>query len=330
LKVFYNEGDYVIQIRGKAIMAIFILLVMPITINSSAQDQFGGSWELGWVTDVDGNYEVEMEDDWDINGKLVIYIDNQRQGELDVDFKLEWDSDSDIPFIVDGPETGTIAGGENLTFTFTLTEDSALDIRSFSPSDSYALTLIAEEVVSGQPVSTQDIDARVELPEIFNLQPNSLDDQSMYSDTWIEVEVLVSNWGNTGDAVTSADVDIRSCPNLKAEGLDQFSNLIVEPTDLDNNVAKGFDVKFIASASHPDRTCEVTFSVISEGDERVRSVIFDLHVSAADIVADDQSSNGGSSDDDGLSENSSNLAWIGFYELLLIILFTMFFCRVEQ
>ena len=299
--------------------------MMPITINSSAQ--FGGSWELGWVTDVDGNYEVEMEADWDIAGELVIYIDNQRQGELNINFELEWDSD--IPFIVDGPETGTVAGGENISFTFTLTEDSALDIRSFSPSETYVLTLIAEEVVSDQAVSTQDIDAGVELPDIFNLQPNSLDDQSMYSDTWIEVEVLVSNWGNSGDAVTSADVEIRSCPNLKAEGLEQFNNLIIEPTGLDNNVAKGFDVKFIASASHPDRTCEVTFSVISEGDERVRSVIFDLHVSAADIVVDDQSSNGGSSDGDGLSENSSNLVWIGFYELFLIIIFTLFFYRAE-
>ena len=303
-----------INTRGKTIIAIFILMMMPITINSSAQ--FEG-WELGWVTNVDGNYEVEMEADWDIDGELVIYIDNTGQSEITIAFDLEWDSD--IPFIVDGPETGTIAGGENLTFTFTLTEDSELEIRSFSPSEAYVLTLIAEQVVSDQPVSTQEIEAGVELPEIFNLQPNSLDDQSMYSDTWIEVEVLVSNWGNSGDAVTSADVEIRSCPNLKAEGLDQFSNLIVEPTDLDNNVAKGFNVKFIASASHPDRTCEVTFSVISEGDERVRSVIFDLHVSAADIVADDQSSTGGSSNGDGLSENSSNLAWVGFYELFLLL-----------
>jgi hypothetical protein len=179
-------------------------------------------------------------------------------------------------------------------------------------------------------MSTQDIDAGVELPKIFNLQPNSVDDQSMYSDTWIEVEVLVSNWGNNRDAITSADVEIRSCPNLKAENLEQFNNLIIEPTDLDNNVAKGFDVKFVASASHPDRTCEVTFSVISEGDERVRSVTFDLQVSAADIVVDDQSSNGGSSDGDGLSEDSSSLAWIGFYELFLIILFTIYFRRPKQ
>tara|TARA_B110000438_G_scaffold99437_1_gene98383 strand:- start:2803 stop:3705 length:903 start_codon:yes stop_codon:yes gene_type:complete len=300
--------------------------MMPITINSSAQ--FGGSWELGWVTNVDGNYEVEMEEDWDIDGELVIYIDNTGQSEVNIAFDLEWDSD--IPFIVDGPETGTIAGGENLTFTFTLTEDSELDIRSFSPSEAYVLTLIAEQVVSEQTVSSQEEEAGVELPEIFNLQPNSIDDQSMYSDTWIEVEVLVSNWGNSGDAVTSADVEIRSCPNLKAEGLDQFSNLIVEPTDLDNNVAKGFNIKFIASASHPDRTCEVTFSVISEGDERVRSVTFDLHVSAADIVVDDQSSNDGSSNSDGLSENSSNLAWVGFYELFLILLFTIYFYRIEK
>jgi hypothetical protein len=295
-------------------------MLMPITINTSAQ--FSQSWELGWVTDVDGNYEVEMEADWDISGELVIFIENSRQSELNVNFDLEWDSD--IPFIVDGPETGTVAGGENLSFTFTLTDNSALDIRSFSPSDTYVLTLTAEEVVSDQTVSSQDLDAGVKLPKNFNLQPDSIEDQSMYSDTWIEVEVLVSNWGNYRDAVTSADIEIRSCPNLKAEGLEQFDNLVVEPTDIDNNVAKGFNVKFVASASHPDRTCEVTFSVISEGDERVRSTTFDLTVSAVEVVVDDQSSDGGSSGGDGLSENTSNLAWFGLYELLFIILFATY------
>ena len=293
---------------------------MPITINTSAQ--FSQSWELGWVTNVDGNYEVEMEDDWDISGELVIFIENSRQNELNVNFNLEWDSD--IPFIVDGPDTGTVAGGENLSFTFTLTDNSALEIRSFSPSDTYVLTLTAEEVVTDQTVSSQDLDAGVKLPKNFNLQPDSVEDQSMYSDTWIEVEILVSNWGNYRDAVTSADIEIRSCPNLKAEGLEQFDNLVVEPTELDNNVAKGFDVKFIASISHPDRTCEITFSVISEGDERVRSTTFDLKVSAAEDVVDDQSSGGGSSDADGLSENTSNLAWFGFYELLAILLLAIY------
>jgi len=296
-------------------------MLMPITINTSAQPSIG-SWELGWVTNVDGNYEVEMEDDWDISGELVIFIENSRQNELNVNFNLEWDSD--IPFIVDGPDTGTVAGGENLSFTFTLTDNSALEIRSFSPSDTYVLTLTAEEVVTDQTVSSQDLDAGVKLPKNFNLQPDSVEDQSMYSDTWIEVEILVSNWGNYRDAVTSADIEIRSCPNLKAEGLEQFDNLVVEPTELDNNVAKGFDVKFIASISHPDRTCEITFSVISEGDERVRSTTFDLKVSAAEDVVDDQSSGGGSSDGDGLSENTSNLAWFGFYELLTILLLAIY------
>ena len=300
------------------------MMILPISITSSAQ--FGSqSWELGWVTDVDGNYEVEMEDDWDISGELVIFIENSRQNELNVNFELEWDSD--IPFIVDGPESGTVAGGENLSFTFTLTEDSTLDIRSFSPSDTFVLTLTAEEVVSDQTVSSQDLDAGVKLPKIFNLQPDDILDQSMHSDTWIEVEILVSNWGNNRDAVTSADVEIRSCPNLKAEGLEQFDNLVVEPTDLNNNAAKGFDVRFVASASHPDRTCEITFSVVSEGDERVRSTTFDLKVSAAEVVVDDQPSDGGSSNGDGLSENTSNLAWFGLYELLFVLIFATYASR---
>jgi hypothetical protein len=64
--------------------------------------------------------------------------------------------------------------------------------------------------------------------------------------------------------------------------------------------------------------------VISEGDERVRSTTFDLKVSAVEVVVDDQSSDGGSSSGDGLSENTSNLAWFGLYELLFIILFATY------
>ncbi|MBT4069739.1 MAG: hypothetical protein HOL72_04025 [Euryarchaeota archaeon] len=311
-----------IRIKTRIVVALIILLLLPISLNTSAQFETQ-SWELGWVTDVDGSYEVEMEDDWDISGTLVIFIENSRQSELNVNLVLDWDSEN--PFEVEGPESGTIAGGENTSFTFTLTENSALDIRSFSPSDSYSLILTAEEVISDQTVSSQEIDAEIMLPKIFNLQPDDVEGQTMYSDTWIEVEVLISNWGNHKDAVTSADINIRSCPNLNVEGLEQFDNLIVEPTDLDNNTAKGFDVKFIASASHPGRTCEVTFSVTSEGDTRVRSTTFDVKVTAAEIVDNDQSSDGGSSSSDGLSENSSDLSWIGFYELFFILILAFYY-----
>ena len=313
------------RISTRIIAGLIIVLLLPFSLNASAQFE-PQSWELGWVTDVEGSYEVEMEDDWDISGELVVFIENSRQNELNVNFDLEWNSDT--PFEVDGPETGTIASGENLSFTFTLTENGDLDIRSFSPSDTYGLTLTAEEVVaSGQTVSTQEVDAEVKLPKIFNLQPDDVEDQTMFSGTWIEVEILISNWGNNKDAVTSAEINIRSCPNLNVEGLEQYDNLIVEPTELNNNVAQGFDVKFVTSTSHPGRTCEVTFSVISEGDERVRSTTFDVKVSAAEIVEDDQSSDGGSSSENGLSESSSNLAWFGLFELYIVLILAFYYPR---
>lgn len=309
------------------IIALMLVVLLPTTLLSSAQFD-GQSWEVGWITDVDGNYEVEMEDDWDIFGELVIFVENSRQNELNVNFELEWDVET--PFLTEGPDSGTIAAGGNVSFTFTLTENSALDVRNFSPSDTFTLTLKADEVVSQQTVSSQEIDAGVAVPKVFNLQPDDAEDHSMYSDTWIEVNLLVSNWGNDKDAVSSGEIEIRSCPNLKVEGMEQFDNLIVEPTGLKNNVAQGFDVKFIASASHPDRTCEITFSVISEGDERVRSTTFNIVVSGEENNAGTSGGENDSIIDDGLSENSSELPAIGFYEIFSIILLALIFSRRDK
>jgi hypothetical protein len=71
----------------------------------------------------------------------------------------------------------------------------------------------------------------------------------------------------------------------------------------------------------------VTFSVISEGDERVRSTTFDVKVSAAEIVEEDQSSDGSSSSENGLSESSSNLAWFGLFELYIVLILAFYYPR---
>ena len=61
----------------------FLLLVgmMPL---AQAQVPSGGSWELGWATDMDSTYTVDLEDDWDLTGTLVMYIDNTRANDVSV------------------------------------------------------------------------------------------------------------------------------------------------------------------------------------------------------------------------------------------------------
>ena len=41
---------------------------------SAAQDVQGPSWEMGWVTDVDPKFVVELEEDWDVTGSLVVTL----------------------------------------------------------------------------------------------------------------------------------------------------------------------------------------------------------------------------------------------------------------
>ena len=40
--------------------------------------------EMGWVTDVDPKYLVDLEEDWDLTGELVIYVANDGPAALNL------------------------------------------------------------------------------------------------------------------------------------------------------------------------------------------------------------------------------------------------------
>ena len=52
---------------------------------AQGQDMQGPSWEMGWVTDVDPKYTVELEEDWDLTGELVIFVSNEGPAALNLD-----------------------------------------------------------------------------------------------------------------------------------------------------------------------------------------------------------------------------------------------------
>ena len=49
---------------------LILLVVMGVVPTAQGQDMQGPSWEMGWVTDVDPKYTVELEEDWDLFGEL--------------------------------------------------------------------------------------------------------------------------------------------------------------------------------------------------------------------------------------------------------------------
>jgi hypothetical protein len=95
---------------------------------------------------------------------------------------------------------------------------------------------------------------------------------------------------------------------------------VVETTDAQNGKDTYVTLRLEASQSQPNRVCEITLSLTSEGDDASRSTTFELEV----MAVDDQDSSSTSSetdntdDSDRLSQESNTLPWIGGIELLMM------------
>ena len=61
--------------RRVPIVMVCVLLFSALPV-VQGQGMQGPSWEMGWVTDVDPKYIVDLEEDWDLTGELVVYVKN--------------------------------------------------------------------------------------------------------------------------------------------------------------------------------------------------------------------------------------------------------------
>jgi hypothetical protein len=284
--------------------------------SAAGQDVQGPSWEMGWVTDVDPKYLVDLEEDWDLTGELVIYVSNDGPAELNLD--ITYDYDEDGPFEFDGPESVSVSGNTNDTFTVSITGGSAEEVRSFSPNSKIELTVVGSEQVGSSSLRSQEIQADVSVPRMYRLIPTLVEpSDTLFAGSWVEFTLDVSNLGNTQDAITEGEATIRSCPHLSVTGLEQLENTVVQVTDSAGSNKASFTLRLEASSSHQERTCEVALAVTSEGDDSQRSSTINIDVKAPTVdddtpVFDDEEE--GSSD-----VTDSNLMWLSFVEVLLVM-----------
>ena len=288
---------------------------------AQGQDMQGPSWEMGWVTDVDPKYSVELEEDWDLTGELVIFVSNEGPAALNLD--LTYDYDEDGPFSFDGPESIEVAGNTNDTFTVSITGAEADVVRAFSPSSSIEFKVVGEEKVGDSTLRNQELEADITVPRMYRLVPEAIQPtEDLFAGSWVEFTLEVSNLGNTQDAITTGEATIRSCPHLSVSGLDQLDNTVVQVTNDKGDNKVVFTLRLEASSSHQERTCEVTLSVQSEGDNAQRSSAFNVAVSAPsneETNTPDQ----GEDDDVPIVSESSSLPWLSMTELLVAFFVAM-------
>lgn len=299
---------------------IILIFLLPLTLTTvNAQDQLQmPSWELGWDEDMDGIHTLELSNGDDIEDELIIFIDNQRMSELNIELSIEWDSD-DIPIDLDYPESLTISGSTNETISIMLKNENGY-VYERSPNSTMMISVTADEVSFEQSTSTQNIEADIAVPEVYDLVASATSrGEKLYAGSFIEYDFNIENMGNSDDAVDNPMVSIRSCPNLDIEGFDDLDGQVIA-------VGQNFQLKFKVTAStvHPDRTCEVTLSIDSSGNQITTSVIIEIEVTAVDSTTDDssQSNNEDSQSDDESTEltESGTLPFLSFVEIIIVFL----------
>ena len=298
------------------LITVALLSCVPV---SQAQDMQGPSWEMGWVTDVDPKYVVDLEDDWDLTGELVVFVSNDGPAALNLD--ITYDYDEDGPFSFDGPDSIEVAGNTNDTFRISITGAESDVVRAFSPSSSVELVVLGEEKVGDSTLRSQEVSADVTVPRMYRLMPNAVAPTDvLFAGSWVDFTLEVSNLGNTQDAITTGEATVRSCPHLTVTGLDQLDDTVVQVTNANGDNKATFTLRLEASSSHQERTCEVSIAVESEGDNTQRSSTFNVDVKAPStdepVVSEDDVNEG----DAGSLSTSDSLPWLSTSEAVLALL----------
>ena len=263
--------------RTMLMLAVLLLPLVPVQAQVEAP-----SWEMGWESDVEEGVILNLDGNrWTISDSLEIWIANNRPIELEVEMELDWPSDAPFEAEIDSPIT--VGANGNTTVEITLSGTTADEVRAYAPATAMVLTVTATEASQTNSGSTQEIEADLELPRVHRLEPNVPNTPSPFdAGTWIEMTLELNNMGNSKDAVTEAEAEIRSCPQLSVVGLDGIAGTVVEPTDVGGQAPVEVVLRLEASSSHPERTCEIRLIVTSEGDGASRSTTIEVDVNAAD------------------------------------------------
>ena len=303
--------------------SIFCLLSLPFIGLANAQDQVEiPSWEVGWETNMDGVYELELSGQRDIMDSVEFFVANERMVDLNLEISIEWD-ESDIPIELEYDESISVAASDNQTFTIEISDVTGYAFER-SPTQSMTLLLSAQEVALEQAIATQEIDAELAVPSVFELAIESQSkDEILYAGSSVEYTIMVTNNGNGKDVIKMPESSVKSCPSVTIEGLDAMKDI-----ELVNSSTKEYDIRITASSSQPERMCEITISIKSAGNGQIVSTIFQVEVVSNSANDDDRviPNNDQPSDDSETQLTETNtLNFLGIYEIILIIFFAMSF-----
>ena len=271
---------------------------------------------------MDGVYELELSGQEDIMDSVEFFVANERMVDLNLEISIEWD-ESDIPIELEYDESISVAASDNQTFTIEISDVTGYAFER-SPTQSMTLLLSAQEVALEQAIATQEIDAELVVPSVFELAIESQSkDEILYAGSSVEYTIMVTNNGNGKDVIKMPESSVKSCPSVTIEGLDAMKDI-----ELLNSSTKEYDIRITASSSQPERMCEITISIKSAGNGQIVSTIFQVEVVSNSANDDDRvipNDDEPSDDSETQLTETNTLNFLGIYEIILIVFFAMSF-----
>ncbi len=271
---------------------------------------------------MDGVYELELSGQEDIMDSIEFFVANERMVDLNLEISIEWD-ESDIPIELEYDESISVAASDNQTFSIEISDVTGYAFER-SPTQSMTLLLSAQEVALEQAIATQEIDAELAVPSVFELAIESQSkNEILYAGSSVEYTIMVTNNGNGKDVIKMPESSVKSCPSVTIEGLDAMKDI-----ELVNSSTKEYDIRITASSSQPERMCEITISIKSAGNGQIVSTIFQVEVVSNSANDDDRvipNDDEQSDDSETQLTETNTLNFLGIYEIILIVFFAMSF-----
>ena len=317
---------------------LFLAMLLPIA-SAQLPDVSNPGWNIGWEVEED---EVMMDLDGTLQfeTKLKFWIDNTRPLPSDYDIEVEMTYPSGCDegsFSIDSESKVNVGANTNETFEIKISGNGYGDLGEPCPtSEVFSLELVISDlIVAGQAGDgSKTIDQNLRFTPVYSLEIEfaATDNWNMADDiksgTSEFVEVKIRNKGNSIDSIRNPSVSFRGCPQMESKVLEGESKL---NTNEETNGEWWAEIELIASSSHPEKKCDLVFSVVSEGDGKTYSETLKFNVEAIDIKEENaELEETESSDSSGLQSESSSLPAISSLMCIITVLLSAFFRREWQ
>ncbi|MCH2435739.1 MAG: hypothetical protein MK197_05550 [Candidatus Poseidoniaceae archaeon] len=313
-------------------------MLLPVA-SAQLPDVSNPGWNIGWEVEED---EVMMDLDGTLQfeTKLKFWIDNTRPLPSDYDIEVEMTYPSGCDegsFSIDSESKVNVGANTNETFEIKISGNGYGDLGEPCPtSEVFSLELVISDlIVAGQAGDgSKTIDQNLRFTPVYSLEIEfaATDNWNMADDiksgTSEFVEVKIRNKGNSIDSIRNPSVSFRGCPQMESKVLEGESKL---NTNEETNGEWWAEIELIASSSHPEKKCDLVFSVVSEGDGKTYSETLKFNVEAIDIKEENaELEETESSDSSGLQSESSSLPAISSLMCIITVLLSAFFRREWQ